>query len=50
LLPEECKVTGAILAEQIKSLDWAAREAKYICTVPETVMKEVQKKAAALIL
>jgi mRNA interferase MazF len=50
LLPEESKVAGAILADQLKTLDRSAKEAEYICTVPESVLKEVQKKAVTLIL
>jgi mRNA interferase MazF len=50
LLPANSGVSGAILADQLKNLDWAARKAEYICTVPESVIKEVQKKASTLIL
>jgi len=34
VIPEGLKVSGAILADQVKSLDWRARKAKLICLLP----------------
>ncbi|MBF0318591.1 MAG: type II toxin-antitoxin system PemK/MazF family toxin, partial [Nitrospirae bacterium] len=42
-------VKGAILADQIKSLDWQARHADYICKVPEKVINDVLSKIQLLI-
>ena len=44
LPPEGHQVKGAILADQIKSLDWRARDAKYFCEFDEmTVSKVIQR-------
>jgi mRNA interferase MazF len=37
VLPEGLKVQGAILSDQIKSLDWKSRKAEFICTLPRYV-------------
>ena len=41
LLPEGGEVEGAILSDQLKSLDWKARDAKRIETVEDDVMEAV---------
>lgn len=48
-LPRGLPVTGAVLADQIKSMDWQARDAQYLCTLPEIVVKQVQAKIDALL-
>jgi mRNA interferase MazF len=48
VLPRDLKVSGAVLADQIKSLDWLARNAKRIAAVPPQVMGEVLAKIALL--
>ena len=40
-IPADLPVQGVILCDQLKSLDWAARNAVYICDLPEDVMDEV---------
>lgn len=49
LLPAGLKISGAVLADQIKSLDWKARQAQYVCTVPPEVVTEVIGKIQALL-
>lgn len=49
LVPPGCKVTGAILADQVKSLDWRVRKAERICTLPATVVAEVLEKLGVLL-
>ena len=49
LLPAGLAVTGVILSDQLKSLDWRKRRAEYLCTVPESTIVEVIKKVEALI-
>jgi mRNA interferase MazF len=34
VIPAGHKVGGAVLADQTKSLDWRARKAEFICTLP----------------
>ncbi len=48
-LPEDCEVAGAVLADQVKSLDWRARKARRICTAPQDVTLEVLAKLSALL-
>jgi mRNA interferase MazF len=43
------QVTGAILADQVKSLDWRVRQALFACKVPAEVAAEVQTKIQVLI-
>ena len=49
LLPPKFKVTGAVLSDQIKSLDWRARKAKRIGPAPKQVIKEVLAKIGLLV-
>jgi mRNA interferase MazF len=49
LIPAGLAATGAILADQVKSLDWRARRAEFLCKVPEETIKEVAQKLAALL-
>ena len=49
VIPHGLKVTGAILSDQVKNLDWKAREAKLICKLPPSVTVEALKKLNALL-
>jgi mRNA interferase MazF len=49
LIPPGLGVTGAILSDQVKSLDWRARKVKYICALPEATMTEVLQKLNTLL-
>ena len=49
LLPPGLKVKGAILSDQVKSLDWRIREAKLVCVVPGEVLEETILRIHALI-
>lgn len=48
LLPEGLSVKGAILSDQVKSLDWKARNARFLCVIHEGVMDEVLAKLGTL--
>ena len=48
-LPDHGKVTGVVLADHVKNLDWKARNAKLICKVPQTVVDDVLKKLNTLL-
>jgi mRNA-degrading endonuclease toxin of MazEF toxin-antitoxin module len=50
LVPPGLSVTGAILADQVKNLDWRAREAELICSLPRSTVAEVLQKALTLFL
>lgn len=49
VVPPGLGVSGAILADQIKSLDWNARQAKHIGAVPADVIEEVLAKIQTLV-
>lgn len=44
LIPPELPVSGAILSDQVKSLDWRTRNAELICTLPSEIILEVLQK------
>ncbi len=48
-LPPGGRVTGTILADHLKSLDWAKRRVKYACAAPPEVVYEVLAKIAVLL-
>jgi len=48
-LPSGLAVSGAVLCDQIKSLDWTARRAEFICDLPENTVEEILGKALALL-
>lgn len=49
LLPQGLAVTGAILSDHLKSLDWALRRAKKAGRVPLPVLREIRNKLARLL-
>jgi mRNA interferase MazF len=48
-LPPGIEAQGAVLCDQLKSLDWRARGATRFGSVPDTVMEEVTALLLALI-
>ena len=48
-LPEGFPISGVILVDQIKSLDWRAREGEKITKLPEKIMKEVLARVGLLL-
>jgi mRNA interferase MazF len=48
-LPEGLPVSGVVLADQMKSLDWRARRAARIGNVPDEVVALVLKRLHALL-
>ncbi len=48
-LPDGFDVSGAVLSDQVKSLDWRARKAKRICAAPQDVTGDVLAKLGALV-
>ncbi|HBT19941.1 MAG TPA: endoribonuclease MazF [Peptococcaceae bacterium] len=47
--PENLDISGVILADQIKSLDWRARSAQFVCKAPVCVIEEVLSKITVLL-
>jgi mRNA interferase MazF len=50
LLPSGLKIQGVILADQIKCLDWKARDVQFVESAPASVIEEVQAKIEPLLL
>lgn len=48
-VPEGLPVSGAVLSDQVKSLDWRARRAERLCVLPESVTIEVLRRMNALL-
>jgi mRNA interferase MazF len=48
-LPSDLDVTGVILADQIKSLDWRARRAEIACRASKSMTDEVLGKLNTLL-
>jgi len=48
-IPANPFVTGVVLADQVKNLDWRKRKAEFICTPEEGLLEEVVEKAFALL-
>jgi mRNA interferase MazF len=44
LIPDGLEIGGVILSDQVKNLDWKARQAKFICKMPQLEMDEVLQK------
>ena len=49
LVPPGLSITGAILADQVKNLDWCARGGEFICSLPRRTVVEVFQKLATLL-
>ena len=49
LIPAGMSISGVVLSDQIKSLDWQVRDAQFICKLPVSTMSEVLKKLSTLL-
>jgi mRNA interferase MazF len=49
LLPEGLPVTGAVLADQVQSLDWRARKAARLGAIPGEIVAQVLRRLNALL-
>jgi mRNA interferase MazF len=48
-VPPGLAVTGVILADQIKCMDWRARRVDFICPLPTQTVQQVLAKLATLL-
>lgn len=48
-IPDGLPISGAILADQIRNLDWQARKATFIARLPDAVLADVLKKLEPLL-
>ena len=49
VIPDGIEVTGAVLSDQVKCLDWKARKSELMGTLSSDVIKQVLKKLNTLI-
>ena len=49
VIPPGLPVAGAILSDQVKNLDWQARDAELACTLPGKTVSEVLEKLVLLL-
>lgn len=42
-IPNGCSVTGVVLSDQIKSIDWRARKARRLTAAPRSVTETVRR-------
>ena len=49
VLPTGFPTSGAVLSDQVKSLDWRVRQARRICVVPVDVVEDVLAKILTLV-
>lgn len=50
LVPDGLKISGAILADHIRNIDWKTRRAEYICKITDKTMDEVAGKILSLLV
>ncbi|MBU1052237.1 MAG: endoribonuclease MazF [Proteobacteria bacterium] len=48
-IPSGLKVTGAVLSDQVKSLDWKIRNTEFYDKIPDIVIFEILKKLGVLL-
>jgi len=49
LLSQGLPISGVALSDQVKSADWRARNAAFICVLPATTLAEVVAKLSTLL-
>jgi len=48
-IPEGFAVSGVVLADQVRSLDWRSRSAGLICSLPESIVIDILGKLGTLL-
>ncbi len=48
-IPTGLAVTGIVLCDHVKSVDWRARKAEYLCTFPEPLVEAVSLMVRKLV-
>jgi len=49
IIPDDYELKGVVLSDQVKNLDWRARDATFICKLSHPTMIEVSNKLKALL-
>ncbi len=48
-VPEGLAVSGAVLCDQVRSLDWVTRQAQLVCRLPDATIAEIMAKVQTLL-
>ena len=48
-LPAGLKASGVVLSDQVKRMDWKARGASLLCSLPQTTVHQVLNKVGTLL-
>jgi len=48
-LPDGLPVTGVVLSDQVKSLDWQAGDCALVCAIPDAVVRQVLRRLNTLL-
>jgi mRNA interferase MazF len=48
-VPDGHKASGVVLSDQVKSMDWKARGASFLCSLPATTVHHVLNKVGTLL-
>jgi mRNA interferase MazF len=48
-LPQKSKIAGVVLADQVRSLDWRARDAQFAARAPDRIIEDVLAKLRTLV-
>jgi mRNA interferase MazF len=48
-VPDGLKASGVVLSDQVKSMDWKARGALFLCSLPESTVNQVLNKVGTLL-
>jgi mRNA interferase MazF len=48
-IPKNLKISGVVLSDQIKNLDWRARNIEFIAKLPNSMVEETLKKVRTLL-
>lgn len=48
-LPKDLPITGVVLADQVKNLDWVARDTEFVAKAPQSLVSEVCDRLGLLL-
>lgn len=49
-LPDDSPISGVVVADQIRTIDWKARAPRFSCTAPRDVVSTVLAKSVTLLM
>ena len=49
VVPTGLKAAGVVLSDQVKSMDWKARGASFLCSLPKSAVRQVLGKVGTLL-